>query len=61
MIKFYDWAFQNNLESRQSYLRKHNPDLNEDEINGIVDQLDQENPQEATGNSLLDRLENIGG
>jgi len=45
-IKYYDWAFKNNLETRQSYLRKHNPDLQEDEIQGIVEKIDQEQPSE---------------
>ena len=45
-IKYYDWAFKNNIETRQSYLRKHNPDLQEDEIQGIVEQIDQEQPSE---------------
>ena len=45
-IKYYDWAFQNNLETRQSYLRKKNPDLQEEEIQGIVEQIDAEQPSE---------------
>ena len=45
-IKYYDWAFQNNIETRQSYLRKKNPDLQEEEIQGIVEQIDAEQPSE---------------
>ena len=44
-IKYYDWAFQNNIETRQSYLRKKNPDLQEEEIQGIVEQIDEESPK----------------
>ena len=40
-IAYYTWAFANDLETRQSYLRKKNPDLQEEEIQGIVDQIDQ--------------------
>jgi len=56
-LKYYEWAFQNNLESRQSYLRKKNPDLKEEEILDIVQQIDEEAPQEVkpTG-SILDQL-----
>jgi hypothetical protein len=39
-IKYYSWAFQNDLETRQSYLRKKNPDLQEEEITAIVEQID---------------------
>jgi hypothetical protein len=45
-IKYYDWAFKNNIETRQSYLRKKNPDLQEEEIQGIVEQIDAEQPSE---------------
>jgi len=45
-IKYYDWAFKHNIETRQSYLRKKNPDLQEDEIQGIVEKIDQEQPSE---------------
>jgi len=55
-IKYYDWAFKNNLETRQSYLRKHNPDLQEDEIQGIVEQIDQEQPQASETQSIIDRI-----
>jgi hypothetical protein len=56
-IKYYDWAFKNNLETRQSYLRKKNPDLEQEEINGILEQIDSEQPQQANETqSLLDRI-----
>ena len=55
-IKYYDWAFKNNIETRQSYLRKHNPDLQEDEIQGIVEQIDQEQPQASETQSIIDRI-----
>ena len=45
-IKYYDWAFANNLETRKSYLRKKNPDLQDSEIEGIVEQIDAESPSE---------------
>jgi len=60
-IKYYDWAFKNNLETRQSYLRKHNPDLQEDEIQGIVEKIDQEQPQASETQSIIDRIgEQVG-
>jgi len=54
-IKYYDWAFKNNLETRQSYLRKKNPDLEEEEINGIIEQIDSEQPQEPK-DTLIDQI-----
>ena len=61
-IKYYSWAFQNDLETRQSYLRKKNPDLQEEEITAIVEQIDQEQPQEADETqSIIDRIgEQVG-
>jgi len=61
-IKYYDWAFKNNLETRQSYLRKKNPDFKEEEIQGIVEQIDAEQPQEADETqSIIDRIgEQVG-
>lgn len=61
-IKYYSWAFQNDLETRQSYLRKKNPDLQEEEITAIVEQIDQERPQEADETqSIIDRIgEQVG-
>ena len=56
-IAYYTWAFANDLETRQSYLRKKNPDLQEEEIQGIVDQIDQEQPQQADETqSIIDRI-----
>ena len=61
-IKYYDWAFKNDLETRQSYLRKKNPDLQEEEIQGIVEQIDEEQPQQADETqSIIDRIgEQVG-
>ena len=61
-IAYYTWAFANDLETRQSYLRKKNPDLQEQEIQGIVDQIDQEQPQQADETqSIIDRIgEQVG-
>ena len=61
-IAYYTWAFANDLETRQSYLRKKNPDLQEEEIQGIVDQIDQEQPQQADETqSIIDRIgEQVG-
>ena len=61
-IKYYSWAFQNDLETRQSYLRKKNPDLQEEEITAIVEQIDAEQPQEADETqSIIDRIgEQVG-
>ena len=56
-IKYYTWAFANDLETRQSYLRKHNPDLQEDEIEGIIERIDSEKPQEVDETeSIIDRI-----
>jgi hypothetical protein len=53
-IKYYDWAFKNNLETRKSYLRKHNPDLDDKEIDNAISTLDEESPNQVS--SLLDRI-----
>jgi len=56
-IKYYDWAFKNNIETRQSYLRKKNPDLQEQEIQGIVEKIDAEQPQEQDETqSIIDKI-----
>ena len=56
-ISYYTWAFANDLETRQSYLRKKNPDLQAAEIQGIVDQIDAEQPQESDQNeSIIERI-----
>lgn len=56
-IKYYTWAFDNDLETRQSYLRKKNPDLQDEEVDGIIEQLDSEKPQEADETeSIIDRI-----
>lgn len=56
-IAYYTWAFANDLETRQSYLRKKNPDLQEAEIQGIVDQIDAEQPQQADETqSIIERI-----
>ena len=54
-IKYYSWAFQNDLETRQSYLRKKNPDFKEEEIQQIVEQIDAEQPQ-AQEETLIDQI-----
>jgi len=61
-IKYYDWAFKNNLETRQSYLRKKNPDLEEEEIDAIIEQIDIEQPQQPDETqTILDRIgERVG-
>ena len=61
-IAYYTWAFANDLETRQSYLRKKNPDLQEEEIQGIVEQIDEEQPQQADETqSIIDRIgEQVG-
>jgi hypothetical protein len=57
-IKYYTWAFANDLETRQSYLRKKNPDFKEEEIEQIVEKIDQERPQEAptAEGTLIDKI-----
>ena len=54
-IDYFTFAFANDLESRQSYLRKKNPDLKEEEIQEIVDQVDQDTPEAPTG-TILDQI-----
>ena len=56
-IGYYTWAFANNLETRKSYLRKKNPDLQEQEIDTIVEQIDAEAPETAEG-TLIDQIIN---
>ena len=56
-IGYYTWAFANNLETRKSYLRKKNPDLQEQEIDTIVEQIDSEAPETAEG-TLIDQIIN---
>lgn len=56
-IGYYTWAFANNLETRKSYLRKKNPDLQEQEIDTIVEQIDSEAPEQANETqSILDKI-----
>ncbi|QDP65777.1 MAG: hypothetical protein GOVbin5663_30 [Prokaryotic dsDNA virus sp.] len=61
-IQYYTWAFDNDLETRQSYLRKKNPDLQEEEIQQIVEQLDSEVPsKENETQSIIDKIgERVG-
>jgi len=61
-IQYYTWAFDNNLETRQSYLRKKNPDLQEEEIQQMVEQLDAEVPSEENETqSIIDKIgERVG-
>jgi len=61
-IQYYTWAFANDLETRQSYLRKKNPDLQEEEIQEMVEQLDKEAPTETNETqSIIDRIgEQVG-
>lgn len=56
-IKYYEWAFDNNLETRESYLRKKNPDLGEQEIAGILEELNADLPQEEDETqSIIDKI-----
>ena len=61
-IAYYTWAFANDLETRQSYLRKKNPYFKEEEIQSIVEQIDAEQPQQADETqSIIDRIgEQVG-
>ena len=60
-IKYYDWAFKNDLETRKSYLRKKNPDLQDNELDGMIDELNENTQQEDTTKSILDRIgERVG-
>ena len=56
-IGYYTWAFANNLETRKSYLRKKNPDLQEQEIDTIVEKIDAESPEQANeAQSIFDKI-----
>ena len=56
-IGYYTWAFANNLETRKSYLRKKNPDLQEQEIDTIVEKIDAESPEQVNETqSILDKI-----
>lgn len=55
-IGYYTWAFANNIETRKSYLRKKNPDLQEDEIDTIVEQIDAEAPEVDETQSIFDKI-----
>ena len=56
-IGYYTWAFANNIETRKSYLRKKNPDLQEQEIDTIVEQIDSEAPEQVNETqSILDKI-----
>jgi len=60
-IKYYDWAFKNDLETRKSYLRKKNPDLQDEELDGIIEELNQNVEEQDTTKSILDRIgERVG-
>jgi hypothetical protein len=54
-IQYYSWAFQNNLETRESYLRKKNPDLEEEEIKKMLEDLGEGQEQDET-QSILDKI-----
>ncbi len=54
-IQYYSWAFQNNLETRESYLRKKNPDLEESEIEKMLEDLGEGQEQDET-QSILDKI-----
>ena len=56
-IGYYTWAFANNIETRKSYLRKKNPDLQEQEIDTIVEKIDAEAPEQANeAQSIFDKI-----
>ena len=59
-IAYFSWAFENNLETRESYLRKKNPDLQEEEINKMLEDLGETEEQDET-QSILDKIgQNVG-
>jgi hypothetical protein len=60
-INYFTWAFANNLETRQSYLRKKNPDLQEDEIDNMLTDLNENTEQQDETQSILDKIgQNVG-
>ena len=60
-IAYYTWAFANNLETRESYLRKKNPDLQEAEIEEMVEQLGNNNEEQNETQSIIDKIgERVG-
>lgn len=59
-IAYFSWAFENNLETRESYLRKKNPDLQEEEIDKMLEDLGESEEQDET-QSILDKIgQNVG-
>jgi len=59
-IKYYDWAFKNDLETRESYLRKKNPDLQDVEIEQILTDLDEQSNSQEPENETKSILDQIG-
>lgn len=55
----WTWEWQNGLSSKEDWLRKYNPDLDESEIASLAEELQpaKEPANEAPGNILLEALE----
>ena len=57
----WSWEWQNGLSSKKDWFRKYNPDLMEDEIDSLVEELAPEETPAAEspspGNMLLEALE----
>jgi hypothetical protein len=53
----WDWEWKNGLSSKKDYLRKYNPDLEEEEIAQMVEELAPAQEQEQPGSLLLGALE----
>ena len=55
----WDWEWNNNLATKEDYLRKYNPDASEEEIAEMAEQLGMNTPEQnenETGNILLQAL-----
>ena len=56
----WDWEWANNLSTKEDYLRKYNPDANEDEIAAMSEELGMNNVEQEetdeTSNILLQAL-----
>ena len=46
--KQWDWEWANGLSQPKDWMRKYNPDLTEDEIDDMMEEMQPEQPQQPT-------------
>ncbi len=49
------WEWDNNLSTTKDWFKKYNPDLTEDELDEMIEEIVPERPAEANAGSLLDQ------